>query len=72
MRLRAVLVALFLAAALSLPAAAVAGSTSSKPVRRLGAGWAAKRAVKTPPPSIIVVRSRARSAGTACRSSAKG
>ena len=71
MRLRAVLVAVFLSAAFSAPVAA-AGGKSGKPVRRLGAGWAAKRTVRTTPPPVVIVKSRAQSAGVSCRSSASG
>ena len=70
MRLRAVLVAILLAAGLSAPAAAT--GIGKKAPRRLGVGWAAKRAVKKSPPPVIVVRSRAQSAGMSCRSTAKG
>ena len=72
MRLRAVLVAIALAAGLSAPA-----SAGQKPgSRRLGAAYAKKRAATRPtpppPPVVIVKKSRTQSAGMTCRSTAKG
>ena len=66
MRLRAVLVAFAIVAGLSAPAVA-------KGDRRLGAAWAKKRgAATTTTPPVVRPKSRVQSAGTACRSQAKG
>ncbi len=69
MRLRALLAALAVATAFAAPAAAA----GKKPERRLGAAYAQKR--RALPPVLVQPQTQTRSktsAGTACRSRAKG
>ena len=74
MRLRALLIAFALAAGFAAPSA----SAGTRPGRRLGAAYAKKRAatpVPAQPPVVILksrVKSRVQSAGSGCRSQAKG
>lgn len=69
MRLRALLVAVALVAT---PVSALAAG-GTKSARRLGAAYAKKRAATRPlSPPVVIVKSRAQSAGLSCRSAAKG
>jgi len=74
MRLCAMFIAVVVAAGFAAPSA----SAGSKPGRRLGAAYAKKRAatpIPAQPPVVILksrVKSRVQSAGSGCRSQAKG